>query len=410
MTKSIIIARWEFFERIKRKSFIISMLLIPLLIIGISLLPSLIIQKGNDYPLPLGIVDFTKKYEVEFSNELASSLLDNGQPAFFTFNLIGRSNDENSLLESADKQVLSDLLIGYVIITDEPELTLTFRSKDIFNLEKLSIIEQSFNKAAIIIHGKEQNIDLTKSEFLSSKISRLKKSYINAQSEEDILRSFLNSYLFIILLVTLILFSGGMFVRSLILEKSNRIIELILSSCSSKELLLGKVLGLSFFGLFQLTVWMVIGIILHKTNTMDFATIKNLEYQLLFFVLGYIFYSSIFIGLGSIVNLDQEAQQLTGIISIFLIFPIILAVEILRSPNSILSLVLSYFPLTSVPVMLLRLNSTRPGIIEILMVIMILLFSTYLVILISSKLFRFGILKTGKRANFKEIISWIKLK
>ena len=410
MTKSIIIARWEFFERIKRKSFIISMLLIPLLIIGISLLPSLIIQKGNDYPLPLGIVDFTKKYEGEFSNELASSLLDNGQPAFFTFNLIGRSNDENSLLESADKQVLSDLLIGYVIITDEPELTLTFRSKDIFNLEKLSIIEQSFNKAAIIIHGKEQNIDLTKSEFLSSKISRLKKSYINAQSEEDILRSFLNSYLFIILLVTLILFSGGMFVRSLILEKSNRIIELILSSCSSKELLLGKVLGLSFFGLFQLTVWMVIGIILHKTNTMDFATIKNLEYQLLFFVLGYIFYSSIFIGLGSIVNLDQEAQQLTGIISIFLIFPIILAVEILRSPNSILSLVLSYFPLTSVPVMLLRLNSTRPGIIEILMVIMILLFSTYLVILISSKLFRFGILKTGKRANFKEIISWIKLK
>jgi ABC-2 type transport system permease protein len=155
---------------------------------------------------------------------------------------------------------------------------------------------------------------------------------------------------------------------------------------------------------------MVIGIILHKTNTMDFATIKNLEYQLLFFVLGYIFYSSIFIGLGSIVNLDQEAQQLTGIISIFLIFPIILAVEILRSPNSILSLVLSYFPLTSVPVMLLRLNSTRPEIIEILMVILILIFSTYLVILISSKLFRFGILKTGKRANFKEIISWIKLR
>lgn len=410
MTKSIIIARWEFFERVKRKSFIISMILIPLLIIGISLLPSLLFNKGNDYPLPLGIIDFTKKYSNEFSNELVSSLLDNGQPVFFTFNLSGRINDDNSLLEYADKQVLSDVIIGYVIITNKPELKLTFRSKDIFNPEKLSIIEQSFNKAAIKIHSKEQNIDLTKSQILSSKISRLNKSYIDAKSEEDILRSFLNSYLFIILLITLILFSGGMFVRSLILEKSNRIIELILSSCTSKELLFGKVLGLSFFGLFQLTVWMVIGIILHKTNTLDFNNIKNLEYQLLFFVLGYIFYSSIFIGLGSIVNVDQEAQQLTGLISIFLIFPIILAVEILRSPNSILSLVLSYFPLTSVPVMLLRLNSTRPGIIEILMVIMILSFSTYLVIFVSSKLFRFGILKTGKRADFKEIISWIKFK
>jgi ABC-2 type transport system permease protein len=386
------------------------MILIPLLIIGISLLPSMLINKGNDYPLPLGIVDFTKKYETEFSKELVSSLLANGQPAFFTFNLSGRNNDRKSVLNFADKQVLSSALIGYVIINDEPNLNLTFRSKDIFNLEKLSLIERSFNKSAIKIHAKEQNIDYTKSEILISKISRLNKSYIDAQSEDDILKSFLNSYLFIILLITLILFSGGMFVRSLILEKSNRIIELILSSCTSKELLLGKVLGLSFFGLFQLTVWMVIGIILHKTNTLDFTTIKNLEYQLLFFVLGYIFYSSVFIGLGSIVNVDQEAQQLTGIISIFLIFPIILAVEILRSPNSILSLVLSYFPLTSVPVMLLRLNSIRPGIIEIFTVIVILIFSTYVVIFISSKLFRFGILKTGKRADLKEIISWMKLK
>ena len=410
MIKSLIIARWEFFERIKRKSFIFSMILIPLLIIGISLLPSMLINKGNDYPLPLGIVDFTKKYETEFSKELVSTLLENGQPAFFTFNLSGRNNNKKSLLNYADKQVLSNALIGYVIINDEPNLQLTFRSKDIFNLEKLSLIERSFNKSAIKIHAIEQNIDYNKTEILISKISQLNKSYIDAQSEDDILKSFLNSYLFIILLVTLILFSGGMFVRSLILEKSNRIIELILSSCTSKELLLGKVLGLSIFGLFQLTVWMVIGIILHKTNTLDFATIKNLEYQLIFFVLGYIFYSSIFIGLGSIVNVDQEAQQLTGVISIFLIFPIILAVEILRSPNSILSLILSYFPLTSVPVMLLRLNSTRPGIIEIITVIIILIFSTYLVILVSSKLFRFGILKTGKRANLKEIISWIKLK
>ena len=410
MIKSLIIARWEFFERIKRKSFIFSMILIPLLIIGISLLPSMLINKGNDYPLPLGIVDFTKKYETEFSKELVSTLLENDQPAFFAFNLSGRNNNKKSLLNYADKQVLSNALIGYVIINDEPNLQLTFRSKDIFNLEKLSLIERSFNKSVIKIHAIEQNIDYTKTEILISKISRLNKSYIDAQSEDDILKSFLNSYLFIILLVTLILFSGGMFVRSLILEKSNRIIELILSSCTSKELLLGKVLGLSIFGLFQLTVWMVIGIILHKTNTLDFATIKNLEYQLIFFVLGYIFYSSIFIGLGSIVNVDQEAQQLTGVISIFLIFPIILAVEILRSPNSILSLILSYFPLTSVPVMLLRLNSTRPGIIEIITVIIILIFSTYLVILVSSKLFRFGILKTGKRANLKEIISWIKLK
>lgn len=410
MTKSLIIARWEFIERIKRKSFLISMIIIPLLIIGISLLPTLLIKSGNDYPLPLGIVDFTEKYKHEFSTELINNLLPNGQPVFFTFNLVSQNKSKEELLRFADNQVLSNAIIGYVIIEESDGVKITFRSKDIFNIDKLSIIEQSFNKVSVKIIGETNNLKIETTKKLVSNIFRIERSYIDANSEEDIFKSFINSYLFIILLITLILFSGGMFVRSLILEKSNRIIEIILSSCSSRELLLGKILGLSFFGLFQLIIWMVIGILLHKTNTLDFASIKNIEYQLMFFVIGYVFYSSIFIGLGSIVNVDQEAQQLTGLLSIFLIFPIVLAVEIIRSPNSILSLILSYFPLTSVPVMLLRLNSTKPGIFEVILIILIMLFSTYLVVLISSKLFRYGILKTGKRPNIKEIIFWLKLK
>jgi len=410
MSKSLVIARWEFFERIKRKSFIFSMILMPLLVISFSLLPSFLLNKGNDYPLPIGIVDLTNKYHKQFIDELNQSTLPDGQPAFLSFNLGREEMTKSSLMEFGDKQVLSDFLIGYVIIEESRAINLTLRTNDIFNLEKLNIIEDSFNRAALKVNGEKVNLSKDEADFLSQKITMMKNSYIDAESEEDILKSFINSYLFIILLVTMILFSGGMFVRSLVVEKSNRIIELILSSCTSKELLFGKILGLSFFGLFQLIIWMIIGILLHKTNTLNLLSIQNLEYQLLFFVLGYVFYSAIFIGLGSIVNADHEAQQLTGFLSIFLIFPIILAVEIIRAPNSILAIFLSYFPLTSVPIMLLRLNSTKPGALEILSVISVLLFSLYLVILISSKLFRYGILKTGKRPNYKEIISWLKLK
>jgi len=410
MTKSLVIARWEFLERIKRKSFVISMIIMPLLIVGFSLLPSFLLNKGNDYPLPLGIVDFTGKYEKEYSTELANNYLANGQPAFFTFNLSSKKLDKTVLLDYADQQVLANGIIGYVIIDENPDLNAIFRCNDIFSFDKLNIIEDTFNRVAVRISARENNVSSEKAEAVISKILQLQRSFIEAESEEDIFRTFINSYLFIILLITLVLFSGGMFVRSLVLEKSNRIIELILSSCTSQELLIGKVLGLSFFGLFQLIIWMIIGILLHKTHTLDFSTINNLGYQLLYFVLGYIFYSSIFIGLGSIVSVDQEAQQVTGILSLFLIFPIILAVEIIRAPNSISAIALSYFPLTSVPVMLLRLNSTDPGIMEVLSVVLILLFSTYLVILFSSKLFRLGLLRTGKRPKFKEIIGWLKLK
>ncbi|MCB9219325.1 MAG: ABC transporter permease [Ignavibacteriales bacterium] len=410
MSKSLIIARWEFIERIKNKSFIISMILLPLLLIGFSLLPTFLLNKGNDFPLPLGIIDLTKKYHKEFSNQVVQNYLPDGQPAFFTFNLATKTMEKSALMKFADKQVLSDGIVGYVIIEENPDLKISFRTKEIFNPDKLNIIENSFNKASIIVNGIEGNISPDKIQLIKSKIAKIEKSYIDAKDETDIIKSFINSYLFIILLITMILFSGGMFVRSLVQEKSNRIIELILSSCTSKELLLGKVLGLSFFGLFQLIIWMIIGIVLHKTNSLDFELIKNLHYQILFFIIGYVFYSSIFIGLGSIVNTDHEAQQLTGFISIFLIFPIILAVEIIRAPNSILSLFLSYFPLTSVPVMLLRLNSTDPTLLEVVSIILVLLFSLYIIIFISSKLFRIGILRSGKKPSVKEIISWIKLK
>lgn len=412
MSKSLIIARWEFLERIKRKSFIVSMVIMPLLILAFTLLPSFLLNKGGDYPLPIGVIDFTNKYQKAFSEELASNYFPDGQPAFFAFNFAQKSKSKTSLISYAEKQVLSNGISGVVIIEedDNKKLRLSFITNDLFNPDKVNLIENSFNKVAVKINATQVGIEIEKANFISSIITDINLSYINAETEEDILKSFINSYIFIILLITMILFSGGLFVRSLVLEKSNRIIEIILSSCTSKELLLGKVLGLSIFGLFQLLIWIIIGLLLHKTNTLDFSTIKNLEYQLLFFVLGYVFYSSIFVGLGSIVNADHEAQQLTGFLSIFLFFPIILAVEIIRAPNSILALLLSYFPFTSVPVMLLRLNSTRPNPIEIISIVLVLLFSIYLVILASSKLFRLGILRTGSKPSIKEIISWLKLK
>jgi len=410
MNKIYTIAKWEFIERIKRKSFIFSMLLMPLVIIGFTLLPSLLVDKANDYPLPIGVVDLTKIYQNEFSSQLVQNYLPDGQPAFLAFNLSFNFSDKTAIMKHVDSRVLRKEIVGYVLIEENDKLNLTFRTNDILNQDKLNLIETTFHKVALKINATKAGINPRTSGLLMDNLSTMKRSFIEANSEEDILKSFINSYILIILLITMVLFSGGMFVRGLVLEKSNRIIELILSSCTTKELLFGKVLGLSFFGLFQFIVWIVIGVVLHRTSTLDFSTISNIQYQLLFFTLGYIFYSAIFIGLGSIVNLDHEAQQLTGFLSIFLIFPIVLAVEIIRAPNSILSLFFSFFPLTSAPVMLLRLNSTNPGIPEIISIALVLLFSLYLVVLVSSKLFRVGILNSGKRPTLREIISWLKIK
>ncbi len=130
------------------------MIVLPLLVVAFSLLPSFLLNKGEDYPLPLGIVDLTRKYEVDFSNELVQQYLPNGQPAFFTFNLSNKNNDKAAIMDFADKQVLSDGLIGYVIIEEnENGIDITFRTNSIFNLEKLNVIEEAFNKVAVKVFG-----------------------------------------------------------------------------------------------------------------------------------------------------------------------------------------------------------------------------------------------------------------
>jgi len=410
MIKSLTIAKWEFIERIKRKSFIFSMIVMPLIIIGFSLLPSMFVSDFKDSPLPVGLVDFTKNYKKDFTEELSKYVLPDGQPTFLVLNFGNNGSNRNSVLKFADEQVLNNGVNGYIIIEKNKNVHLTFRTNNFFSLEKMNLVEKAFNKVLARKELKKYGLQPSKIDTIFQSFISINKDFIENKSEQDILKSFITSYLFIILLITMVLFSGGMFVRSLVLEKSNRIMEIILSSCTSKELLLGKVLGLSLFGLFQFLIWFLLGVFLYKTNTFDFSLIKNIEYQILFFVIGYVFYSAIFIGLGSVVTADHEAQQLTGFLSIFLISPIVFAFQIISSPNSLVALVLSYFPLTSAPTMLLRLNTTNPSFMEIISVILVLLFSLYLVVLVSSKLFRIGILNTGKKPSLKEIYAWLKLR
>ena len=206
----------------------------------------------------------------------------------------------------------------------------------------------------------------------------------------------------------MIIFSGGMLVRGILEEKSNRIIEVILSSATAKELLTGKILGLGFLGIFQLIVWVILGKLIAGNVIAELNLDSALILKLIYFTLGYYLYAAIFVGIGSAVSSEQEAQQLTTYISITLILPIVTSLQIIQQPASLLAQILSYFPLTASPVMLLRINIYSPPVWEIVSTLLILVLSTLFVILISSKIFKFGILSYGKRPSLKELINWMK--
>ena len=130
--------------------------------------------------------------------------------------------------------------------------------------------------------------------------------------------------------------------------------------------------------------------------------------MLLYFLLGFLFYSSLFVGIGSTVNTEQEAQQITTYLSLILMLPVVIALPAIQNPNFIVTKILSYFPLTTPTVMLLRLNVETVSPLEIVLTISILLISIIVVTKLSAKIFKIGILSYGSRPTLKDIVQWIK--
>jgi ABC-2 type transport system permease protein len=140
----------------------------------------------------------------------------------------------------------------------------------------------------------------------------------------------------------MVIYSGQMLVRSLIEEKSNRLIEVLVSSCSPDELLAGKILGLSSLGLTQIIIWAMIGIGLIGGSVIPPEIFSNVGIMLVYFILGFVFFTTLFVGIGSIVNTEQEAQLLTTYLSLILMFPIIVAVPAIQNPDAVILKIFSF--------------------------------------------------------------------
>ncbi|MCK5590945.1 MAG: ABC transporter permease [Candidatus Pacebacteria bacterium] len=408
--KILIITWWEFIEKVKKKSFLIYMLVFPIILIGLGILPTLLNQGNHSVPLPIGILDPSERIYFSIRSELENNFLENGQPRYLILNLNTSDVRVDQLIDAADKKVTGNFLAGYLFIryTEEQVPQISYRSNEFLSPDDLRIIEDAFNisvtKLQLIEAGvnyKEVNRLIFDSDLIEENVSGKQKS------KEEFIGTFLSSYILIMLLLIMILFSGGMLVRSLLEEKSTRLIEVILSSVKVTELIAGKMMGLSLLGIFQLSVWFIIGIIFAGKESLNLYISPHILLQLVYFFLGYLLYASIFIGIGSIVSTEHEAQQLTGFLSLLLIVPIIVSLQIIQNPDSLLSIFLSYFPLTSAPIMLLRLNIYTPPLIDILLTILILVASIYAAIKLSGKIFNMGIHYYGKRPSLKELKSWL---
>jgi ABC-2 type transport system permease protein len=412
MKKIITISLWEYLEKVKTKAFLISLIITPLLIITVTLLPSLLIKEESPKIEVIGIIDTSGIYFNFLEEEFQKYELPNGQKNYLLINLNNISKSYEEIKRIADKDVLKNLIDGYLIIefTEPNFLFAEYRSNLFGNFKVVGRIEEALN------YFKTKNV-LEKAGVPGKVLDEIQERTIIQQrkiseggktTDLDFLTTFFLSVVFILLLMMMVVYSGQMLVRSMIEEKSSRLIEMLVSSSTPDELLTGKLLGLSLLGITQIIIWILIGMSLVASSLLPAAAFKNIIPMLAFFILGFLFYASLFVGIGSTVNTEQEAQHVTTYLSLILMLPVVVAMPAIQNPDFIVTKVFSYIPLTIPTVMLLRLNVQNVSNFEIFFSIIIMIFSIFIVTKVSAKIFRIGILSYGNKPKLKEIFQWIK--
>ncbi len=416
MKKALAVARWEFIEKVKTKAFIISLILTPIFMIGAFVLPTLLITKPDTEPRIIGVIDETNRFGELLASQLENKYkLPNGKPNYIIRN-IGNStlfNLEEAKGE-ADKLVLNDDIEGYLIIpsTIYSDSVFEYRAQNVGNIKVTERLNRTIRDIIIDHKLTSQGLDpsLIKKLISPIELKSVKISKTGEEEESDFKTLFFGAYIFIMAMFILIISTGQLLVRSMVEEKANRIIEVLMSSSSANDLLVGKILGLSALGFVQIGTWALIGIaIALKFGTM-IISLSSAIVLLPFFILGYLFYAAIFVGVGAPLSTEQEAQQATGYLVMILLVPLLLAMWIIQDPNSTLISILSFIPFLTPTMMAVRIPIQMPSLFEVLANIIVLALSTVGAMWAAAKIFRTTVLSYGKRPSIKELWHYLKSK
>ncbi len=434
---SIIIAR-EFAIRVKKKSFIFTTLLTPLLFAALMVVPSLIaMYSGEEEGLKVAVVD--------------------------------RSGIVMPYMESDEEVVFEE-------VTDRTvdELKGDFDNLDYFAVVGISPMDSSKNVSVVTYSKKQMNMDMQSriSRNVESAVEEYKlKEYgipdldkIMADVESDVnVNTFtldekgeekaskveifmIIGYIGSFLIYMFIFMFGSMVMRSVIEEKTTRIIEVLVSSVKPFQIMMGKILGVASVALTQFLIWIVFTLAIvtvagnalgleEAAQAMPAATseipveeltaavqqegsgfmeaLKSINYVqiigcfIIYFVLGYLLYSSMFAAVGAAVDNEADTQQLILPITMPLIIGLFLMMHTFQYPDSSLSFWGSVIPFTSPMVMMARIAYGVPAW-EIALSIGVLVLTFVVMAYLSGKIYRVGILMYGKKPGWKELYKWLK--
>ena len=437
MNKIGLIIKREYLTRVRKRSFLILTFLGPILMAAIYIIPIMLALNSSTDHLRVAVVDESRWFE--------SSLTNNDDHTFVPMH--GQSID--SVKEMVKNGVFDMALYVPSTQLNIPSNAVVYSIRQVpMEVETYisSVMKKEIEDQKLMAKGVDPEIVSAVKTDVNLSIMRMdekgneKETFTEVQLALGIILAVL-VYMFIIIF-------GGQVMQGVSEEKTNRIIEVIVSSVKPFQLMMGKIIGVSLVALTQFVLWIVLTLVLYLgfsaylglsnpemlssgtvmaqeitsndilsnesvqnilqiVDSIDFGTI--IISFLIFFILGYLLYATLFAAIGSLVDNNTDAQQFTLPVTVPLIIAFISLSYIVNNPDSSLSVWLSMIPFTSPISMMVRIPFGVP-IWQIVVSVVILAGTFVAMTWFAAKIYRTGILMYGKKLSYKEIFKWLKYK
>lgn len=440
MNKVLAVIRREFIERVRTRAFIIGTLIVPLMTFGFAYLPQLLLKRDTR-PRSVVLLDGASGSAGDsVEAALRRVTLGDGAMARPRYNLVrlrapaGIEALRDSLIQRVGVETPGQAALdGILILTDEgvEQGRLTYFGTNVASMSDMRSLRRAVTPvvrgARLARRGADSAMIAAASVELALETSKVTKGRLTGESGES---SFWLAYITSFVMYLSLIMYGVQVMGAVLEEKSNRIVEILISSLTPFQLLMGKVIGVAGAGLLQLAIWggasfyVSTALASGSSTSMDQVAIDGTRQSLnidaiavsadlvlvvlLFFLLGFLLYSSLYAAVGAMCSSQQETQQAAQPVTILLALGFIAMFTLINDPGSSLARTLSFIPFFAPMVIPVRYALAPLPAVEVALAVGATLIGVVATIWLAARIYRVGILSYGKRPTFRELWSWVR--
>ena len=415
-----IVIRKEYLERVRTRSFALGTALGPILIALLMFGPAMLAERTGPERQTIAVVDpgeGAATARLRTMVDTAATAQGETFPLTLRYQEVDADFDEPAVRAELDAEVESDAIDGYVVLGGDflESGKAVYYGKSLSGVVGIEILENLLDQ--VVQQERMQRLGIAAGELAEVlRGAELEMRSVGTDDERSLESRLLMGIAMIMLLYFMMIFYGQFTMTAVIEDKSTRVVEVMLASVTPTQLMMGKVLGQGLVGFTQFAIWVAAGAAFSNFG----GQVAGIELDVgsidadlwlwfgVFFVLGFLLYSSLYAGVGAVCSSLQDSQQYQGPITMLIVLPMLLLQVAIQAPDSGAAMVLSLIPLFTPILMFIRIVIGDPDLWQIALSIVLLGATVLFMLRLTGKLFRLSILNFGKAPGWGQIVRMLR--